>query len=194
VFVTHKSRQVIHQPHFHTNHSTSCRSTMIATRGLTHKPHGSSFSSRRSIGGMLLPVLLTVIYHTTISLMMVTANSLASTTDMVWTDEFTALQTKNWNVASSATTDLSASGIQSFQKDNVAITGGDYCTITTKKTSSSTFTSGQIDSYNKVRRIIVSFHCQMIIGGNTIPIVHTSMTLFLYVAGPLPVLHRIRTD
>ena len=77
------------------------------------------------------------------------ASSLAATTDMVWNDEFTTLQRTNWNVATSNSF-IPAAGIQTFQSDHVAISDKDYLAITTDKSSSSTYESGQVDTYNKV--------------------------------------------
>lgn len=102
-------------------------------------------ASQYVVSVMSLVVLLQqkpTLYH-------VDASSLAATTDMVWSDEFTTLLRTNWNVATSDSFVPSA-GIQTFTSDSVAISGKDYLTITTDKTSSTSFESGQVDTYNKV--------------------------------------------
>jgi Glycosyl hydrolases family 16 len=76
----------------------------------------------------------------------VSASSLAATYDMVWNDEFNSLHRTTWNVA----TDSSDAGIQTYQETNVNVTNSDYATLTVSRTSNGDFTSGQMDTYQKM--------------------------------------------
>jgi Glycosyl hydrolases family 16 len=76
----------------------------------------------------------------------VSASSLAATYDVVWNDEFNSLHRTTWNVA----VDSSDAGIQTYQEANVNVTNSDYGTLTVIRTSNGDFTSGQIDTYQKV--------------------------------------------
>ena len=100
--------------------------------------------SSPSVSLLSVVTLVLVMLHQSVD-----ASSLAATTDKVWGDEFTTLLRTNWNVATSDSFVPSA-GIQTFTSDNVAIYDKDYLTITADKTSSTSFESGQVDTYNKV--------------------------------------------